>query len=284
MTLGAWPRGGYLTLVVVRGHCRVGGPSTFRSVPFADGFGILHSVTGKGARRVAESSVNGRVMRSALIVEDHPLFSEALSMTLQNFVGIARTEIADSLAMARDRLRAGTLPDVIVLDLNLPDVSGFDGLIRLRQEVAEVPILVVSSLADARVISAAMQAGAAGFVPKHSQRDVFRAAFAALGQGRTYTPDSYQPGCHGAAPASAQGQAIERLRLLTRQQAVILQLICEGKLNKQIAYDLSIAETTVKAHVTAIMRKLGVYSRTQAVLVAREVNFSTLLSGDNLSA
>jgi DNA-binding NarL/FixJ family response regulator len=77
---------------------------------------------------------------------------------------------------------------------------------------------------------------------------------------------------------------IERLGLLTRQQAVILKLICEGKLNKQIAYELSVAETTVKAHVTAIMRKLGVYSRTQAVLIAREVNFSALLSENNLSA
>ena len=144
-------------------------------------------------------------------------------------------------------------------------------------------MIVVSSLADARVIGAAMQAGAAGFIPKHSQRDVFRAAFATIRAGGRYTPDGYQP-VAGDAPATPQKDVIDRLALLTRQQAVILKLICEGKLNKQIAFELSVAETTVKAHVTAIMRKLGVYSRTQAVLIAREVNFTALLSDNNLSA
>jgi len=233
---------------------------------------------------VAEISAGQTQMASALIVEDHPLFSEALSMTLRNFIGIERIETAGSLGAALEKLVAGVGPDVIVLDLNLPDVNGLDGLIRLRQQASDVPILVVSSMTDARVISAVMQAGAAGFVPKHSQRDIFRAAFATLAQGGSYTPEGYQPPVLGGPAASPKEAAIERLGLLTRQQAVILQLICEGKLNKQIAYDLSIAETTVKAHVTAIMRKLGVYSRTQAVLLAREVNFASLLSGGNLSA
>ena len=223
-------------------------------------------------------------MASALIVEDHPLFSEALSTTLRTFIGIDRIETAGSLGAALDALSRGAGPDVSVLDLNLPDVNGVDGLIRLRQQAAGVPVLVVSSLTDARVINAALQAGAAGFVPKHSQRDIFRAAFATIAAGGTYTPEGYQPPARGGPAPSAKEEAIARLGLLTRQQAVILQLICEGKLNKQIAYDLSIAETTVKAHVTAIMRKLGVYSRTQAVLLAREVNFATLLSGRDLSA
>ena len=212
---------------------------------------------------------------SALIVEDHPLFSEALTMTLRSFVGIERIETADRLSTALTRLKSGPPPDVILLDLHLPDVTGMDGLIRLHLAAEGVPIMVVSSLADARVISAAMRAGAAGFVPKHSQRDVFRAAFDAVRSGNRYTPDGYQPGASDAAP---QQDVIARLRLLTRQQAVILQLICAGKLNKQIAYDLTVAETTVKAHVTAIMRKLGVSSRTQAVLLAAGVNFSALLS------
>lgn len=218
-----------------------------------------------------------RPFGSALIVEDHPLFSEALTMTLRNFVGIERIETADRLATALTRLKTGPLPDVILLDLHLPDVTGMDGLIRLHQAAEGVPIMVVSSLADARVISAAMKAGAAGFVPKHSQREVFRAAFDRVRAGERYTPDGYQPGASDAGPTPQQ-DAIARLRRLTRQQAVILQLICEGKLNKQIAYDLSVAETTVKAHVTAIMRKLGVYSRTQAVLLAGGENFAALLS------
>ena len=218
-----------------------------------------------------------RILNSALIIDDHPLFCDALSMTLKAVAGIARIETADRLDVAMDRLDRAPLPDVVVLDLNLPDVDGLDGLIRLKALAGAVPVVVVSSLADNRVISASLRAGAAGFVPKHSHRDVFRAAFAAIRQGQSYVPDGFTPNDDPSAPASQREEAIARLGLLTRQQARILQLICEGLLNKQIAYDLSIAETTVKAHVTAIMRKLGVQSRTQAVLIARGASFEALM-------
>ncbi|MGV8955402.1 MAG: response regulator transcription factor [Cypionkella sp.] len=215
-----------------------------------------------------------RNLNTALIVDDHPLFCDALAMTLKAVAGLGRIETADSLEAATARLEAGHgLPDVVVLDLNLPDVTGLDGLIRLRQLLGVVPVLVVSSLADNRMISACLQAGAAGFVPKHARREVFRAAFEVLRQGGTYLPDGYV----SLGVETQQEAAISRLGQLTRQQTRILQLICEGKLNKQIAYELTIAETTVKAHVTAIMRKLGVQSRTQAVLMAGEASFSNLL-------
>lgn len=215
--------------------------------------------------------------RAALVVDDHPLFCEALAMTLKTVAGIERVETAGRLDAALARLEAQPLPDVIVLDLNLPDVTGFDGLIRLKAAAPQVPVVVVSSMADARAIGAAISAGAAGFVPKHSPRDAFRAAFAALRTGQPYLPEGYVPCADPKAPTTGREEAIQRLTLLTRQQAKILQLICEGMLNKQIAYELDIAETTVKAHVTAIMRKLGVQSRTQAVLIAREASFDRLL-------
>ncbi len=218
-----------------------------------------------------------RKLTSALIVEDHPLFCDALSMTLRAVAGIETVETADRLETALTRLDLSPAPDVIVLDLNLPDVNGLDGLIRLRATVGDVPVVVVSSLADNRVIGAALRAGAVGFVPKHARREVFKAAFDAIRAGEGYVPDGFVPQADPNAPASQQEEAIARLSLLTRQQAKILQLICEGMLNKQIAYDLSIAETTVKAHVTAIMRKLGVQSRTQAVLIAREASFDRLM-------
>lgn len=218
----------------------------------------------------------GRKFQSALIVEDHPLFGEALAMTLKTFVGIARIQAADRLAAALAVLKAGPVPDVILLDLHLPDVTGMEGLIRLKQEAPGVPVVVVSSLAEARVIGAALAAGAAGFVPKHAGRETFRAAFAALREGRIFTPEGYQPGA-GGPEGPGENEAIQRLKTLTRQQAAILQLICAGKPNKVIAWELSVAETTVKAHVTAIMRKLGVTSRTQAVLMATGVNFAALL-------
>ena len=214
---------------------------------------------------------------SALIVDDHPLFCDALSITLKAVVGIERIETSGRLEAALARLERGPRPDVIVLDLNLPDVNGFDGLTRLRTAAGDAPIVVVSSLSDNRVINSALRAGADGFVPKHSPREVFRAAFAAIRAGGLYLPEGFTPLGDDQGPASAREEAVSRLSQLTRQQARILQLICEGKLNKQIAYDLSIAETTVKAHVTAIMRKLGVQSRTQAVLIAQQASFANHL-------
>jgi DNA-binding NarL/FixJ family response regulator len=214
---------------------------------------------------------------SALVVDDHPLFCDALAMTLRSVAGVGSVETAGSLAQALERLGGGASPGLVVLDLNLPDVDGVDGLMRMRA-AASVPVLVVSSMSDDRVIASVMAAGASGFVPKHSRRDVFRAALDALAAGRSYLPEGYVASAQD--PRSEAGtRAAARLASLTGQQTRILELICEGKLNKQIAYDLSIAETTVKAHVTAIMRKLGVQSRTQAVLMAGEARFETLRHG-----
>ena len=213
---------------------------------------------------------------SALIVDDHPLFCDALSMTLQAVANIRQVHTAARLEEALGMLAGKLNPDLVVLDLNLPDVDGLDGLIRIKT-AAKVPVIVVSSMADNRVISGVISAGATGFVPKHSQRDVFRAAIETVSQGEVFTPEGFVDVSDGGEHGPDADDALERLASLTNQQARILQLVCEGKLNKQIAYDLSIAETTVKAHVTAIMRKLGVQSRTQAVLIAKKTSFSSFL-------
>ncbi|ODR88602.1 response regulator transcription factor [Sinorhizobium alkalisoli] len=211
-------------------------------------------------------------LRSALIVDDHPLFCDALAMTLTGLVGIESIDSVGTLDAALARLDGDTPPDVVVLDLNLPDVNGLDGVVRLRQAVPGVPIVVVSSLDELKIIRALLKAGINGFVPKHAVRDEFRAAFAAISRGEIYAPQmALEPGS-----PSLSDEAIARLGLLTRQQAKILQLVCAGLMNKQIAYELSIAETTVKAHVTAIMRKLGVQTRMQAVLFAQEASFTAL--------
>lgn len=217
--------------------------------------------------------------RSAMIVDDHPLFCDALSMTLRTVSDIHDIATADTMASALSQLETET-PDVIVLDLNLPDVNGLDGLIRLKTAVPNTPVVVVSSMADNRMITSTLRVGAAGFVPKHSKRDVFRDAFESISRGRVFTPENFVPTGDQDGPRDRSEEALSRLGLLTKQQSRILQLICEGKLNKQIAYDLSIAETTVKAHVTAIMRKLGVQSRTQAVLIAQEANFANIVRSD----
>ncbi|MBT3142360.1 DNA-binding response regulator [Phaeobacter gallaeciensis] len=211
---------------------------------------------------------------SALIVDDHPLFCDALSMTLQAVSSINSMHTVTNLQGALDLISQGVHIDLVVLDLNLPDVNGLDGLLRLRK-ATKCPIVVVSSMADNRIISSVVHAGAAGFVPKHSQRDVFHQAIKVISDGETFVPAGYV--LLEESDITDKNDAMNRLASLTNQQARILQLICEGKLNKQIAFDLSIAETTVKAHVTAIMRKLGVQSRTQAVLIAKKSSFANVL-------
>lgn len=217
---------------------------------------------------------------TALVVDDHPLFCDALTLTLKSIADFADIQTAGTLDMSLDKVADEDPFDLILLDLNLPDVNGLDGLVRLRTASPKSTILIVSSMADNRMISHALKAGANGFVPKHSQRAVFRKAIEAVRSGQTFVPDGYIDPQGGDMARDAPEEALLRMASLTNQQARILHLICEGKLNKQIAYDLSIAETTVKAHVTAIMRKLGVHSRTQAVLIAQEARFSRVLPTD----
>lgn len=225
-----------------------------------------------------QSIAPGRADR-ALVVDDHPLFCDALTLTLDSIAEFEDIQSTGTLENALSVLAGDADVSLIVLDLNLPDVSGLDGLVRLRTAAPKARILIVSSMADNRMISHALKAGANGFVPKHSQRAVFRRAYDALCAGQTFVPDGYIDPQGGAADPSPS-DALSRLSSLTNQQARILSLICEGKLNKQIAYDLTIAETTVKAHITAIMRKLGVHSRTQAVLIAQEAHFARVLPSD----
>jgi len=207
----------------------------------------------------------------ALVVDDHPLFSDALVLTLQSFAEYSTIRTAENISAALDILKKHLPPKTIILDLDLPDVTGLDGLLRIQSAAQGVAVVIVSSVTEDRVIKSALKAGAAGFVPKHSSRNIIREALASIEAGEVYLPEGYvEP--HGN---DEQPEALRRIASLTNQQARILDLICEGKLNKQIAFELSIAEATVKAHMTAIMRKLGVQSRTQAVLAAQQARLQS---------
>jgi len=209
-----------------------------------------------------------------LLIDDHPLFCDAMAMTVGEIFPDPDIQTASTLTEALEKL-SHTLPDLIVLDLNLPDVEGVDGLVRLRSVVPDIKIVVVSSLSDNRVTSAVIEAGASGFVPKNSPRAELIAAFQKIVDGEIYTPDEFVAPNSGTL-GQEQRSVLKRLESLTPQQSRILSLIGEGKLNKQIAFELAIAETTVKAHLTAILRKLGVQNRTQAVLLANKVSYFAL--------
>ncbi|WP_439561707.1 response regulator [Roseinatronobacter sp.] len=233
------------------------------------------------ARMITIGAASGKDTDMIMIIDDHPLFCEALQMTLTETLAVTRIHATSSLGQALDDLRGGLEPDAILLDLNLPDVAGLDGLMRLRNAVPGVPVVVVSSMADDRIVTAVLQAGAAGFVPKHSPREGFVTAIRTVMQGGTFTPENYVP--PAGRDNSDEQAVVDKLAALTPQQGRILALVCEGYLNKQIAFELSISETTVKAHVTAILRKMGAQSRTQAVRIANSASFASILRDGGMS-
>lgn len=227
------------------------------------------------------SSARGPV----LMVEDHPLFADALELTLEGGLGVRDVRRAASLAQAMAALDSGLDPETIMLDLGLPDTSGIDGLSRVREAAPNCFLIVVTSFDDPRLGAAALAAGADGLIHKSASRDVLASSIRRIWAGERVAPSDTLARVDGGKDAdgldAADAEAARRLSTLTVQQARILDLVCQGMLNKQIAFELDIAETTVKAHISAILRKLGVQSRTQAVLAAQKVRFSQLSSTDD---
>jgi DNA-binding NarL/FixJ family response regulator len=146
-------------------------------------------------------------------------------------------------------------------------VRGFSGLMYLRAQYPGLPIVVVSANDDPVVIRRCMEFGASGFIPKTLGIDAMRQAIARVLQGEVWTP----PDVDLTRRSDAETAAIARLSTLTPQQVRVLMMLSAGLLNKQIAYELSVSEATVKAHVSAILQKLGVESRTQAVIAAGKI-------------
>jgi DNA-binding NarL/FixJ family response regulator len=206
-----------------------------------------------------------------LIVEDHPIFADALRMTLALAVADVSVVHADTIAAARDALASQKSFDLVLLDLRLPDTQGLAGLIELRDLFPKLPIVVVSEFADERLVHNAMVCGAAGFIPKSSRKEFFLKAIRAVLAGEIALPSHYlPPDC--TADIGLVGLRA-KLQSLTRQQLRVLQMLCQGLVNKQIAHTLDVGEATVKAHISEILHKLNVCSRTQAVLEVSKLNF-----------
>ena len=205
---------------------------------------------------------------AALVIDDHPLYCDALASALGRVYPDCRIGTATTLESALGRLRDGFAPDMVVLDLKLPDVTGISGFLRVKDAVGDVPILVNSALICPDLVASLMEAGAAGFVSKDVSIGVLQDALCAVRAGRRYVPAEYRTeDCASRGRAREIGAVGRRIADLTPQQSRIMRLIREGLPNKQIAYELSLAEATVKAHITAILRRLGVRNRTQAALL-----------------
>ncbi|WP_306029616.1 response regulator transcription factor [Stappia sp. MMSF_3263] len=204
-------------------------------------------------------------MTKFLIIDDHPLFREALHSAVTLAYPDAETLDAASLPEACDILEGESGFDLALLDLNIPGVRGMDGLLHLRTHFPRLPVVVVSGHEDPRVVSQVIAYGAAGFIPKSSKKAALADAIQKVINGAVFVPENLAAA--GEAQLGAHARAmIDRVSSLTPQQLRVLGMIRDGLLNKQIAYELQVGETTVKAHVSEILRKLGVHSRTQAVI------------------
>lgn len=203
-------------------------------------------------------------LTSVLIIDDHPLFRDALATAVKLGYPASQADEVDTIEAALAALDRGIDYDIALLDLNLPGVSGFDGLLRLRAMFPRLPVLVVSGLENREIISDSIQFGAAGFVPKSLGREVLATAIETILSGDVYLPESWES---DQQPSTRDADSlIDRLLSLTPQQMRVLFMLREGLLNKQIAHELDVGATTVKKHVSEILRKLGVNSRTQAVI------------------
>ena len=203
-----------------------------------------------------------------VIADDHPLFRDALRLAVSQTVADAEIAEADSFDSLCARLAAAPDVDLILLDLNMPGMHGFSGLLYLRAEFAAVPVVVISANEKASVVHRALDLGAVGYIPKSAAASEIRNALGALLAGETWLPATLYP----REPSENSGAALATLlNSLTPQQSRVLMLLSEGLLNKQIAHAMQVSEATIKAHVSAILQKLGVDNRTQAVIVARRL-------------
>mgnify|MGYP002655242089 FL=1 len=196
-----------------------------------------------------------------VIADDHPLFRSALAHAVGRVWPEAAIIEASSAAEARAELAEGAA-EALLLDLHMADSTGLSVLMDLRQDYPALPIVIVSASEEPRVAAAAAQLGAAGFIPKSASLDAMREGLGAVRDGDGWFPETGEAGAD---------DDLARIASLTPAQRRILGGIRQGLLNKQIAYELAISEATVKAHITAILRKLGVNSRTQAVLLAAKL-------------
>jgi DNA-binding NarL/FixJ family response regulator len=198
-----------------------------------------------------------------IVADDHPLFRGAMRQALAEMPG--SPDIVEAGDFTAAQQAAGLHPDadLLMLDLTMPGVSGFSGLMALRTEFPSLPILIVSAHDEPSTIARAIDLGACGFLSKSSGIEDIRRAIDTVIAGNLFTPDGFQ---RGMSDDPDMSNLIQCLKTLTPQQSRVLGMLAEGLLNKQIAYELGVSEATIKAHVSAILLKLNVDSRTQAVI------------------
>lgn len=203
-----------------------------------------------------------------VIADDHPLFRGALRQAVSGVLQAVSVVEAGGLEELTAALTKDADVDLVLLDLTMPGVQGYSGLIYLRAQHPDIPVVIVSATEDPVVIRRAIGFGASGFIPKSLDTAEIGAAVQAVLAGDSWTPPDVDLSADDDDEAA---EIARRMATLTPQQVRVLMMLSEGLLNKQIAYELGVSEATVKAHVSAILQKLGVESRTQAVIAASKI-------------
>ena len=217
---------------------------------------------------VEEVKVSDTDVTHIIIADDHPLMRGALKQALSSTLGNVDIREAGDLAALGKALSYGETPDLVLLDLAMPGVSGFSGLLYLRSQHPDIPVIVVSATENRAVMRRCLELGAAGFIPKSTEVSTMREAIRMVLSGEIWMPpDLDMP----TPPDVDVADIMRRLANLTPQQLRVLMMLSQGLLNKQIAYELKVSEATIKAHVSAILQKLGVDSRTQAVIAVSKI-------------
>ncbi|WP_025673196.1 response regulator [Salinivibrio socompensis] len=198
-----------------------------------------------------------------VIADDHPLFRNALFQSVHMAISGANLLEADSLESLHQILARDAEVDLVLLDLKMPGANGMSGLIALRHQHPSLPIVVVSASEEHSVIRQVRSHGAFGFIPKSSDMRALVQSLTQVLEGTPCFPDDL-------GEEDDSESLSNKLTALTPQQYKVLRMLCDGLLNKQIAYELAVSEATIKAHMTAIFRKLGVNNRTQAVILLQQ--------------
>jgi DNA-binding NarL/FixJ family response regulator len=210
---------------------------------------------------------------TVIVADDHPLFRTAIKEALEADQGQTNFLEANSFESLQELVDQHKEVDLVLLDLHMPGVSGFAGLIYLCKRYPSVPVVIISANEDPVVIQRALEHGAAGFIPKSSSIDTITDAIAAVLMGEIWSPETTASNLPGNNVSEVK--MAERMAQLTPQQFKVLMMMSQGLLNKQIAYELNVSEATIKAHVSAIMSKLSVNNRTQAVLAANQLSVTS---------
>ncbi len=211
-------------------------------------------------------------MPDILIADDHPLFRDALTRAVRDSIAHARVHGATSVNELLALAEATTDAELLLLDLHIPGARGFSALVHIRRHYPALPTIVISAHEQASVARRALAHGAAAYVPKSASVADIREAIRAVLDGDIWLPRTFP--APDVVLDTGEADAASRIATLTPQQFRVMSMVADGKLNKQIAWEVGVSEATVKAHMTAIMRKLGVGNRTQVALLASTLEVS----------